>query len=413
MISHCRFCQTPLQESLANLGLSPVSNHFRPIQTADAAGQTFYPLHTLVCTSCWLVQLSEVDTPAHFDENYTYFSSYSTSWLAHCRTYAEQMMEKLDLGKKSLVVEIASNDGYLMQYFARAGVPVLGIEPSGNVAEEARSKRGIETIVEFFGRECAEKQAAKGISADLIVANNVMAHVPDINDFISGFKILLRKGGTITIEFPHFLRMLEQCQFDTIYHEHFSYFSLGAAETILAAHGLKLYGIEELPTHGGSLRIYAGHEDSCPSDDQLYEALEKVRADENAARLETLAPYVTFGKAVEQRKTEFLSFLIEAKNAGKSVVGYGAPAKGNTMLNYCGVGPELLQYTVDISPHKQSHYLPGLNIPVYAPERITQDRPDYVVILPWNLREEISAQLADIRDWGGQFVVAIPQLEIF
>lgn len=413
MISHCRFCQTPLHESVANLGLSPISNHFRPIQTAGAEGQTFYPLHAMVCTNCWLVQLSEVDTPAHFDESYVYFSSYSASWLKHSQTYAEQMIEKLDLGSESLVVEVASNDGYLMQFFDRAGVPVLGIEPSGNVAEEARSKRGIETIVEFFGCECAEKQVAKGKIADLITANNVMAHVPDINDFIAGFKILLRKGGTITIEFPHLLRTLEQCQFDTIYHEHFSYFSLGAAEAILAAHGLKLYGVEELSTHGGSLRIYAGHEDSCPSDKRLHEALKKVRADENVAGLETLAPYVAFGKAMEQRKTEFLSFLIESKNAGKSVVGYGAPAKGNTMLNYCGVGPELLQYTVDMSPHKQDQYLPGLNIPVYATERITQDRPDYVVILPWNLREEISGQLAHIRDWGGRFVVAIPQLEIF
>lgn len=413
MISHCRFCQAPLQETVVDLGLSPVSNHFRPIQTAGVAGQTFYPLHTMVCTNCWLVQINEVDTPAHFDENYVYFSSYSASWLEHSKAYAEQMIKKLNLGIKSLVVEIASNDGYLLQYFDRSGVPVLGIEPSGNVAEEARSKRGIETLVEFFGQECAEKQAARGVSADLIAANNVMAHVPDINDFIAGFRILLRKGGTITIEFPHLLRMLEHCQFDTIYHEHFSYFSLGAAETILAAHGLKLYGVEELPTHGGSLRIYARHEDSCPSDDRLHEALEKVRADENAAGLQTLAPYVAFGKAVEQRKSEFLSFLIEAKNAGKNVVGYGAPAKGNTMLNYCGVGPELLQYTVDISPHKQNQYLPGLNIPVHAPERITQTKPDYVVILPWNLREEISGQLADIRQWGGQFVVAIPQLEIF
>ena len=413
MLSQCRFCATPLTESVADLGLSPVSNHFRDSATAQSTGQTFYPLHAMVCTNCWLVQLTEVETPAHFDDNYVYFSSYSSSWLEHSKAYAEQMIARLGLHMQSKVVEIASNDGYLLQYFKNADIPVLGIEPSGNVAEEARSKHGIETIVEFFGRECAEKQVTNGNMADLIAANNVMAHVPDINDFISGFKILLREGGTITVEFPHLLKMMEDCQFDTIYHEHFSYLSLHSVETIFAAHGLKLYGVQELSTHGGSLRIFAGHQDSCPQNAELFQTLEKVRADEKTAGLQTIAPYAAFGKAVEQRKTEFLTFLIEAKNAGRSVVGYGAPAKGNTMLNYCGVGPELLAYTVDMNPHKQSQYLPGLNIPVHAPEKIMQDQPDYVVILPWNLREEISSQLKDIRDWGGQFVTAIPRLEIF
>jgi len=270
MTSHCRFCNSALTQSVANLGLSPVSNHFRDAVTAASSGQTFYPLHVMVCTTCWLVQLTEVETPAHFNESYVYFSSFSASWLDHSKAYAEQMISRLNLDARSKVVEIASNDGYLLQYFIEAGVPVLGIEPSGNVAEEARSKRGVETIVEFFGRNCAEKQVAQGVKADLIAANNVMAHVPDINDFISGFKILLREGGTITIEFPHLLNMLNQCQFDTIYHEHFSYLSLVAVETILAAHGLTLYGVQEISTHGGSLRIFAGHQSSCPQDAKLY-----------------------------------------------------------------------------------------------------------------------------------------------
>ena len=413
MTSRCRFCNSPLTETVADLGLSPVSNHFRDAATAQSSGQTFYPLHAMVCKNCWLVQLTEVETPAHFDENYVYFSSYSASWLEHSKAYADQMINRLNLDEESTVVEIASNDGYLLQYFKQANVSVLGIEPSGNVAEEARSKRGIDTIVEFFGRECAEKQVARGVKADLIAANNVMAHVPDINDFIAGFKILLREGGTMTVEFPHLLKMLEHCQFDTIYHEHFSYLSLGTVETMLSAHGLKLYGVQELNTHGGSLRIFAGHEDSCPQDEALFHTLEKVRSDEKAAGLQSTAPYEAFGNAVERRKTELLTFLIEAKNAGKSVVGYGAPAKGNTMLNYCGVGPELLSYTVDMSPHKQNQFLPGLNIPVHEPEKIMLDKPDFVLILPWNLRDEISMQLEDMRSWGGQFVVAIPRLEIF
>lgn len=413
MTSQCRFCNSPMTVTVADLGLSPVSNHFRNSATAQSSGQTFYPLHAMVCENCWLVQLTEVETPAHFDENYVYFSSYSASWLEHSKAYADQMMKRLDLDENSKVVEIASNDGYLLQYFQESNVPVLGIEPSRNVAEEARSKRSIETVVEFFGRECAEKQVARGVEADLIAANNVMAHVPDINDFISGFKILLRAGGTMTVEFPHLLKMLEHCQFDTIYHEHFSYLSLGTVETMLSAHGLKLYGVQELSTHGGSLRIFAGHEDSCPQDEGLFQTLEKVRGDEKAAGLDTTAPYEAFGKEVEQRKTELLTFLIEAKNAGQSVVGYGAPAKGNTMLNYCGVGPELLAYTVDMSPHKQNQFLPGLNIPVLEPGKIMLDKPDFVLILPWNLRDEISMQLKEVRSWGGQFVVAIPKLERF
>ena len=367
----------------------------------------------MVCRNCWLVQLSEVETPEHFDADYVYFSSYSTSWLEHSKGYATRMIDMLGLDGTAQVVEIASNDGYLLQYFKQAGIPVLGVEPSANVAEHARKAHGIETIDAFFGRECAARLVAQGVKADLMAANNVLAHVPDINDFVAGFALLLRHGGTITFEFPHLLNTLRLCQFDTIYHEHFSYLSLGVVERILGAHGLEAYGVEEIPTHGGSLRVYAGHRGGCRQEPALHATLERLRVDEAEFGLETLAPYGDFSRAVGRRKTEFLGFLIEAAAAGKKVLGYGAPAKGNTMLNYCGIGPELLAYTVDMSPHKQGHLLPGVNIPVHAPDRLLADRPDYIVILPWNLRDEIAAQLAEVRDWGCRFVVAIPELEVF
>lgn len=413
MPSRCRFCQSGLADTVVDLGLLPISNEFRSIATAAETPQIFYPLRVMVCRHCWLVQLSEVRTPEHFGADYAYFSSFSTSWLEHARTYSARMIDLLGLDGKSQVVEIASNDGYLLQYFKKAGIPVLGVEPSANVAAHARKTHGIETIDAFFGRECAARLASRGVKADLIVANNVLAHVPGINDFVAGFAPLLRPGGTITIEFPHLLNMLRQCQFDTIYHEHFSYLSLAVVERILAAHGLAVHGAEEIPTHGGSLRVFAGHEGAGGAGARFGATLEKIRREEAAAGLETLAPYEDFARAVTRRKTEFLSFLIEAEAAGKTVVGYGAPAKGNTMLNYCGVGPELVAYTTDRSPHKQGHYLPGVNIPVHAPERLLADRPDYIVILPWNLRDEIATQLAEVRAWGGRFVVAIPKLEIF
>lgn len=419
MPSRCRFCRsdltdTPdLTDTVVDLGLSPISNEFRDAQTVDERPQTFYPLKVMVCRRCWLVQLSEVDTPEHFDADYAYFSSFSTSWLAHARTYATRMIDMLGLDGNARVVEIASNDGYLLQYFKQAGVPVLGIEPSANVAEHARKAHGIETIDRFFGRDCATQLASQGVTADLIAANNVLAHVPDLNDFVSGFALLLQPGGTVTFEFPHLLNMLRHCQYDTIYHEHFSYLSLGAVERILAAHGLEVYGAEEIPTHGGSLRVYAGHRGAGLNQPLLDATLDRIRADEAGFGLETLVPYGDFSRAVMRRKTDFLSFLIGAAAEGKTVLGYGAPAKGNTMLNYCGVGPELLAYTVDMSPHKQGRFLPGVNIPVHAPDRLLADRPDYIVILPWNLRDEIAMQLCEARDWGCRFVVAIPELEVF
>lgn len=413
MASNCRFCKTELTATVVDLGLSPVSNEFRDAATADEKPQTFYPLKAMVCQSCWLVQLSEVETPEHFDADYAYFSSFSTSWLEHAKTYASRMTDMLGLDGASRVVEIASNDGYLLQYFKQAGIPVLGVEPSGNVAEHARAEHGIDTVEAFFGQQTATELVSKGITADLIAANNVLAHVPDINDFVSGFAVLLKPGGTITFEFPHLLNMMRLCQFDTIYHEHFSYLSLGAVERVLAAHGLEVYGAEEIPTHGGSLRVFAGHKDNCRSDAALAASLQKVRADEADYGLEALATYEDFSRAVARRKTDLLAFLIQASADGKKVLGYGAPAKGNTMLNYCGIGPELLGFTVDMSPHKQNHFLPGVNIPVHAPDQLLADRPDFVLILPWNLRGEIAEQLAEIRGWGGQFVVAIPELEIF
>jgi SAM-dependent methyltransferase len=411
--SLCRFCRTPLDYEVLDLGLSPVSNHFRRPETVERDGQTFFPLKVMVCDRCWLVQLTDVQTPPHFTQDYVYFSSHSTSWLDHARRYAEGMIQRLSLGPQSLVVELASNDGYLLQYFKRAGVPVLGIEPTANTAEHARIEHGIESIVDFFGLTLATSLRAKGIQADLVAGKNVLAHVPDINDFVSGIPLVLKPDGTVTFEFPHLLKMLSLCQFDTIYHEHFSYLSLLVVETIFAAHRLTVYGVSELPTHGGSLRVYAAHRDSGISDAGLEAARDKVRADEAAARLNRTDTYASFGNAVAERKMDLLSFLIEAKREGKKVLGYGAPAKGNTMLNYCGVGPELMAYTTDRSPQKLGKYLPGVNIPVRSIETLRDDRPDYILILPWNLREEIAEQLSFARDWGAKFVIAIPRIEIF
>lgn len=413
MTSLCRFCRTPLEHDVLDLGLSPVSNHFRSPETIGREGQTFYPLNVMVCDRCWLVQLSDVQTPPHFTEDYVYFSSNSTSWLDHARRYAEMMIQRLSLGTQSLVVELASNDGYLLQYFKRAGVPVLGVEPTANTAECAFRQHGIKSIVDFFGAELATSLQANGIQADLIAGNNVLAHVPDINDFIAGVPILLKPGGTVTFEFPHLLKMLSLCQFDTVYHEHFSYLSLLAVEKVFAAHGLAVYGVEELPTHGGSLRVYAAHRDSGIIDAALEAGRDKVRADEAAAGLDRTETYASFGAEVAERKMDLLSFLIAAKREGKKVLGYGAPAKGNTMLNFCGIGPELMAYTTDRSPQKQGKYLPGVNLPVMGVEALESDRPDYIMILPWNLRDEIEAQLSFARNWGAKFVVAIPRIQIF
>jgi len=407
--SRCRLCGTTLKHTFVDLGMSPLANSYVKPEQLNRM-EPFYPLHVYVCEQCLLVQLEEFSTPDDIFSDYAYFSSFSDSWLAHAKAYADMVMSRFGLGINSRVVEIASNDGYLLQNFVRQGIPALGIEPAANVAEVAR-KKGIETKVAFFGEKTAVDLVDQKWAADLIIGNNVLAHVPDLNDFVRGLKLLLRPAGVITMEFPHLFKLMEQNQFDTIYHEHFSYFSFLAVEKVFSRHGMKLFDVEELPTHGGSLRIYACH-DYDASKDIEQRAKELLRREE-AAGFDKLSHYLSFGPEVEATKRKLVSFLIEAKNNGKSVVGYGAPAKGNTLLNYCGVRTDFIDYTVDRSPHKQEHYLPGVHIPIYAPERIRQTRPDYVLILPWNLREEVMEQMTYIREWGGKFVVPIPEVKVY
>ncbi len=406
----CRFCETPLTEKFVDLGVSPVSNDYlKPEQLMG--GEMFYPLAAYVCPECFLVQLPEYKSAKEiFNQEYAYFSSYSSSWLEHARRYVEDMCERFGYGPDSLVIELASNDGYLLQYFKEKGVPVLGVEPSANVATYAREERDIPTLIRFFGVETAQELAAEGRYADLLLGNNVLAHVPDINDFVGGMKIVLKERGVITMEFPHLLRLIEQNQFDTIYHEHFSYLSLGTVQQIFAHHGLTLFDVQELPTHGGSLRIFARHaeNEALPVSDAIAQVLEK----EARAGLRGMDRYRAFQPQVDATKQALLEFLIEAKRQDKTVVGYGAPAKGNTLLNYCGVRTDFIDYTVDRSPHKQGRFLPGTRIPIHAPERIGETRPDYVLILPWNLEREITGQLAYIREWGGKFVVPIPTVRV-
>lgn len=406
--SSCRFCGRPLSHSFLDLGISPPANDYvrasylnRPV--------AFYPLHALVCEACFLVQLEDFSTPEELFSDYAYFSSYSDSWLRHSEEFAGNVAKRFDIGPASLVMEVASNDGYLLQYFAAARIPVLGIEPAANVARVATDK-GIPTEIMFFGRDAANQLVESGKMADLLIGNNVLAHVPNINDFVAGLKIALKPEGVISIEFPHLMRLISECQFDTIYHEHYSYLSLLSAEQIFAAHGLRLFDVEELSTHGGSLRIFACHDSAAHEQTPAVAAL---RTRENAAGLNRIETYEGFSSEAGRVKRELLNFLIKASEAGKSVAGYGAPAKGNTLLNYCGVGPELLPYTVDRSPHKQGMFLPGSRIPVRSPDKIRETRPDYLLILPWNLREEIIENMAHIRDWGGQFVVPIPEIRVF
>lgn len=407
--STCRFCDTPLEHSVVNLGMSPLcQKHVKPEQANDL--EKFYPLHAYVCHHCWLMQLEEFATPDEiFAEDYAYFSSYSDSWLAHAKKYAEMMVDRFGFTNDQLVVELASNDGYLLQWFHQLGIPVLGVEPAANVAKVAREK-GIRTEVKFFGRETAGTLAAQYGKADLLLGNNVLAHVPDINDFVSGMKLMLAPEGVITMEFPHLQRLIEENQFDTIYHEHFSYLSFVAVNRIFAHHGITLFDVEELPTHGGSLRIFGRHTEN--EELAISERVGDLLQREIELGFETPEYYAAFEEKVKETKRRLLSFLIEAKRAGKSIVGYGAPGKGNTLLNYCGIRTDFLDYTVDRSPHKQNNFLPGTHIPIYAPEKIRETQPDYVLILPWNLKEEISRQMAYIRDWGGQFVVPIPETKI-
>jgi hypothetical protein len=396
-----------MEAVFADLGSSPLANSYLFPELLGAK-EAFYPLRALVCERCFLVQLEEFESPARIFSDYAYFSSYSTSWLEHCRRYAEQTIESLGLGEHSHVVEVASNDGYLLQYFRERGIPVLGVEPAANVAAAAID-RGIPTVVEFFGRETATSLAATG-PADLLVGNNVLAHVPDLNDFVGGMKILLAPGGAITMEFPHLMRLIEGRQWDTIYHEHFSYFSFLTASQVFAAHGLRLFDVEELPTHGGSLRVYGAHADDAGKPDTAR-ALE-LRQREREAGYELLETYTEYGARVEFDKRRILEFLIGLKDEGRRVVGYGAPAKGNTLLNYCGVRRDFLDYTVDLNPHKQGRFLPGSHIAIRPPRAIREDRPDVVVILPWNLKDEIAEQLSYVREWGGRLAARTPELTL-
>jgi 2-polyprenyl-3-methyl-5-hydroxy-6-metoxy-1,4-benzoquinol methylase len=389
--------------------MSPLCESFLSADQTNGM-EPFYPLHVYVCGRCFLVQLQEYVSPESIFSDYAYFSSYSDSWLAHAKNYAEKMMRELALGKDSLVVELASNDGYLLQYFVAQQVPVLGIEPAANVAKVAVDK-GVRSLVKFFNQDTARELVAGGQRADLLLGNNVLAQVPDLNGFVAGMKILLKPNGTITMEFPHLLQLIEENQFDTIYHEHFSYFSLFTAEKIFAAHGLRLFDVEELPTHGGSLRIYGCH-------DQDYSRKPTARfqnllAREVSAGVADLATYATFSKQVQETKRKLLDFLIGARRAGKRLAGYGAPGKGNTLLNYCGIRTDFLDYTVDRNPHKHGKFLPGTHIPIFSPDRIRETRPDYLLILPWNLKDEVMAQCSYIREWDGKFVVPIPEVRTY
>jgi 2-polyprenyl-3-methyl-5-hydroxy-6-metoxy-1,4-benzoquinol methylase len=371
--------------------------------------EPFYPLHAYVCDQCFLVQLQEFVSPAEIFTEYAYFSSYADSWVEHMRRYADMIIDRLGLGKSSLVVEVASNDGYLLQHFVRKGIPVLGIEPAANVARVAVEK-GVPTLVEFFGEQTARELAAEGKRADLICGANVLAQVPKPNDFVKGLQVLLKPGGVVTIEFPHLMRLMAESQFDTIYHEHFSYFSFVSAEKIFAAQGLTLFDVEELPTHGGSLRVYARH--AADTTKPVTARAAELRQQEIDAGLLRIETYASFGEQVKETKRKLLEFLIGVKRAGKSVVGYGAPGKGNTLLNYCGIRRDFIDFTVDRSTYKQGRFLPGTHIPIHHPDRIREVRPDYVLILPWNFKDEIMQQMAYIRAWGGKFVVPIPEARV-
>jgi hypothetical protein len=401
----CRSCSAPLTAVLVDLGMTPISNAFVRADHASFS-ERFYPLRSFVCDRCWLVQLEDFETPeTHFHAEYVYFSSFSDSWLAHARSFVEKAVARLALSASSRVVEVGSNDGYLLQYFVQRAIPCLGVDPAANCAKAAWDLRGVPTEVAFFGSKAAARLREQGGTADLIIANNVLAHVPDINDFVAGFKISLSEQGIATFEFPHVLEMIRNVEFDTIYHEHYSYLSLLALEPLFARHGLRVVDVERLSTHGGSLRLYVGHVGRTA----VAESVNQLRQEEVLAGLDRLATYEAFGLRVRQLKRSLLRLLIELVEDGKSVAAYGAPAKGNTLLNYCGIGRDFIAFTVDRNVHKQGLLLPGTRIPVLAPDEIAKRRPDYVVILPWNLREEIVAQLNQIPDWTGQFIIPVPE----
>jgi hypothetical protein len=405
----CRFCGAALRYTFVDLGMSPLCESYVEAGRVNAT-EAFYPLRVYVCERCFLVQLQEYVTPEDIFTEYAYFSSYSDSWLAHCRDYVDMISERLRLSSDSLAVELASNDGYLLQWFVEKGIPVLGIEPAVNVAKVAKAK-GVPTLTEFFGAELASKLVGEGTMADLIIGNNVLAQVPDLNSFVAGITTLLRPEGVVTIEFPHLQQLVEQNQFDTIYHEHFSYFSLVSAERIFAAHGVRIFDVNELWTHGGSLRVYACH----AANERLGEsaALAALRTRELEAGYADIATYSVFEERARETKRKLLEYLIDAKRAGKTVVGYGAPGKGNTLLNYCGIRTDFLDFTVDRNPYKQGRFLPGTHIPIHAPERIAEVKPDVILILPWNFKDEIIEQLAYTRAWGAEFVVPIPEVTVY
>jgi SAM-dependent methyltransferase len=405
----CRFCKTQLEHTFVDLGMSPLCESYVKPQDLNKM-EAFYPLHVYVCSKCFLVQLEEFVSPKEIYTDYAYFSSYSDSWLRHAKKYTDQVTDRFEVNKQHLVAELASNDGYLLQYFVEKQIPVLGIEPAANVAEYA-IKKGIRTETEFFGQHSVEKLVNTYGKADLLIGNNVLAHVPDINDFVSAMKSFLQPNGVITMEFPHLLRLMEGNQFDTIYHEHFSYLSFSTVNEIFSYHGLTLFDVEELPSHGGSLRIYAKHNNNATHviTSQVSDLLKK----EKEKGIYTLDFYADFTEKVKETKWKILEFLIEARREGKTVAGYGAPGKGNTLLNYCGVRTDLIDYTVDRNPYKQGSYLPGTRIAILHPDQIKNTRPDYVFILPWNLKNEIMENLSFIGEWGGQFVVPVPEVKVF
>jgi hypothetical protein len=405
----CRSCEAPLRDSFVDLGMSPLANSYLRSEQLRRE-ELFYPLNVFICRSCLLVQVEVFETPEHIFGDYAYFSSYSESWLQHAKAYVERVTARFGLGPQSRVVEIASNDGYLLQYFVERGIPVLGIEPAANVAKAAIEK-GVPTLQRFFGMETARHLVSEIGKADLLIGNNVLAHVPDLHDFVTGLKQALHPRGVITMEFPHLMRLMEENQFDTIYHEHFSYFSFHTVRRVFSERGLEIFDVEELPTHGGSLRIYACHaeDDSKP----IGPAVGNLASCEESAGFTNLMHYLCFGEKVKEAKRRLLAFLVAAKDARKTIVAYGAAAKGNTLLNYCGIRTDFIDYVVDRSRQKQGLFLPGTHIPILSPDKIQTTRPDYLLILPWNLKEEVMHQMAHIRSWGGQFVVPIPETRVY
>ena len=405
----CRFDNKPLKHTFVDLGMSPLANSYLSEEQLNRA-EKFYPLHAYVCEECLLVQVEEFETPERIFGDYAYFSSYSDYWLKHIKRYTERVVERFGFDQNTQVVEIASNDGYLLQYFKESGIPVLGVEPAANVAKVAERK-GIPTITKFFGVKTAEELRAAGKQADLLIGNNVLPHVPDLHDVVGGMKIALKPDGIFTMEFGHLLQLMLKNEFDTVYHEHFSYLSFLMVEKLFASHGLTLFDVEELPTHGGAIRIYGKHAGATKP--EVGERVADLKLKERQAGLDELETYLAFQTKVDETKRKLWKFLLEATEQGRKIVGYGAPAKGNTLLNYCGVRQDFIPYTVDLSPHKQGLFLPGTHLPIFHPDKIKETRPDYVLLLPWNLKDEIVDQMACVREWGGKFVVPIPDVQIF